>query len=122
MNPVSLMTTPTTKRTILVADPSEHTRYRVARALSKEGHRVTTASDATEARAAAMVFRVDLLVADVDLPGMKNGDLLQQLKQQNGTSGFVAVGLAARASPRAAEAQSVGFSACLFKPLNEAEL
>src|SRR5438477_10597805 len=58
------------KKLVLVADSSEHTRYRLARIFQKAGYRVAVAGDADEAAATSAVLSVDLLVTDIDLPGV----------------------------------------------------
>jgi len=68
------------------------------------------------------VLAVDLLIADIDLPGVAGGDLLRFIRQQAGGRGLGALALAAKASPRAAEAAAAGFDSCLHKPINEAEI
>jgi len=113
---------PVTKKTILVADRSEHTRYRLTRALQQEGHRVYTASDVKNAKATAAVLRVDLLMADIDLPGMMDGELLGLVRQRAGDQPVTAVALATKNSPRLADAPNAGFNDCLMKPLNDARL
>jgi two-component system OmpR family response regulator len=115
-------TDPAAKKTVLVADRSEHTRYRLSRALEQEGHRVYTASDVKNAKATASVLRVDLLMADIDLPGVMDGDLLGIVRERAGGKPVAVVALATKTSPRLADAPGVGFSDCLMKPLNDARL
>jgi len=121
------------KKMVLVADSSEHTRYRLARIFQKAGYRVAVAGDADEAAATAAVLSVDLLVTDIDLPGVvANGirggaALLQTMQQQADQAGrgrrVAGVALAAKNSARAADATTVqGFDACLSKPASEADL
>jgi two-component system OmpR family response regulator len=111
-----------TKKTILVADRSEHTRYRLTRALQQEGHRVYTASDVKNAKATASILRVDLLMADIDLPGMMDGELLGIVRKRAGEQPVMAVALATKSSPRLADATNAGFNDCLMKPLNDERL
>jgi len=111
-----------TKKTILVADRSEHTRYRLTRALQQEGHRVYTASDVKNAKATASVVQVDLLMADIDLPGMMDGELLGIVRDRAGEKQVAVVALATKTSPRLADAPGVGFTDCLMKPLNDERL
>src|SRR4051794_16534455 len=72
------------RKMILVADKSEHSRYRLARILEKEGHRVLVASDANEAKATAAVVSIDLLLADLDLPGVAGGELMRDISASAG--------------------------------------
>ena len=127
LNPVNA------KKMVLIADTSEHTRYRLARIFQKAGYRVAVAGDADEAAATAAVLSVDLLIADIDLPGVvANGirggaALLRAMQQQADQAGrgkrIAGVALAAKGSARAADATAVqAFDQCLSKPASEADL
>lgn len=121
------------RKMVLIADSSEHTRYRLARIFQKAGYRTAVAGDADEAAATAAVLSVDLLITDIDLPGVvANGirggaALLRAMQQQADQAGrgkqIAGVALAAKGSPRAADATTVqGFDECLSKPASEADL
>lgn len=105
--------------TVLVADGSENLRSRVSRMLREAGHRVATASDADEARSMAAILAIDLLVADVDLPGGSGIDLFRELRTTRPE--LCGIALAARTSARAAGALNAGFSAIISKPVSGAE-
>ncbi len=66
---------------ILVVEDDPRLRERLARYLSSEGFRVTTASDAAEARTKLRAIDPDLMVLDVMMPGESGLDLTQSLRQ-----------------------------------------
>ncbi len=67
---------------ILVVEDDARLRERLARYLSGEGFRVTTASDAADARSALRAIDPDLMVLDVMMPGESGLDLTQSLRQE----------------------------------------
>jgi two-component system phosphate regulon response regulator OmpR len=67
---------------ILVVEDDPRLRERLARYLSGEGFRVTTAADAAEARTELRVINPDLMVLDVMMPGESGLDLTQALRQE----------------------------------------
>jgi two-component system, OmpR family, phosphate regulon response regulator OmpR len=67
---------------ILVVEDDERLRDRLARYLAGEGFRVTTATDAADARATLRAIDPDLMVLDVMMPGESGLDLVQSLRHQ----------------------------------------
>jgi two-component system, OmpR family, phosphate regulon response regulator OmpR len=67
---------------ILVVEDDVRLRERLARYLSGEGFRVTTASDAADARTALRAIDPDLMVLDVMMPGESGLGLTQSLRQE----------------------------------------
>jgi two-component system phosphate regulon response regulator OmpR len=67
---------------ILVVEDDPRLRDRLARYLAGEGFRVTSASDAAEARATLRAIDPDLMVLDVTMPGESGLDLTQSLRQE----------------------------------------
>jgi two-component system chemotaxis response regulator CheY len=66
--------------TILVVDDSTTMRQMVAFTLSSAGHDVTEASDGNKALATAKQKKFDLVITDVNMPGMNGIDLVQNLR------------------------------------------
>jgi two-component system chemotaxis response regulator CheY len=66
--------------TILVVDDSTTMRQMVAFTLSSAGHDVTEASDGNKALATAKTKKFDLVITDVNMPGMNGIDLVQSLR------------------------------------------
>jgi len=66
--------------TILVVDDSTTMRQMVAFTLSSAGHDVTEAPDGNKALATAKTKKFDLVITDVNMPGMNGIDLVQSLR------------------------------------------
>ncbi len=67
---------------ILVVEDDPRLRERLARYLTGEGFRVTTAADAAEARAQLRAIDPDLMVLDVMMPGESGLDLTESLRRE----------------------------------------
>ena len=65
---------------ILVVDDSTTMRQMVAFTLSSAGHEVTEAPDGNKALATAKQKKFDLVITDVNMPGMNGIDLVQSLR------------------------------------------
>jgi DNA-binding response OmpR family regulator len=66
--------------TILVIDDDETFLHLVGTLLRREGHEVVTAADAEAAIATLDRWRPDLIVLDIEMPGMSGLELLTRLK------------------------------------------
>jgi two-component system phosphate regulon response regulator OmpR len=71
-----------TGRHILVVDDDGRLRRLLQRYLSEHGYHVSTAADATEAKASLKNFAFDLMVLDVMLPGQNGISLTSELRGQ----------------------------------------
>jgi two-component system, OmpR family, phosphate regulon response regulator OmpR len=107
---------------ILVVEDDVRLRDRLARFLTNEGFRVTSAHDAAEARARMRGISPDLLVLDVMMPGESGLDLTRSLREEQGNDPPVLM-LTARGAP---EDRIAGFEAgaddYLPKPFEPREL
>lgn len=107
---------------ILVVEDDARLRDRLARYLTGEGFRVTSAPDAAEARAQMRGISPDLLVLDVMMPGESGLDLTRSLREEQGHDLPVLM-LTARGAP---EDRIAGFEAgaddYLPKPFEPREL
>ncbi len=68
---------------MLVVDDEELYRRSLGRILSRVGHQVTEARDATEALAAVSAQPVDLVLADIKMPGINGLELVRQVHDIN---------------------------------------
>ena len=68
---------------ILVIDDEESARYAVSRALSQQGHTVEEAPDGATALAAIDRFQPDVIVSDINMPGMDGLALLRRLNERS---------------------------------------
>jgi two-component system, OmpR family, phosphate regulon response regulator PhoB len=81
---------------ILVVDDEADIVALVAYHLAKAGYRVSTASNGSDALAAARHERPALIVLDVMLPGLSGYDVLEQLRAGEATSDVAVLMLTAR--------------------------
>jgi len=65
---------------ILVVDDSTTMRQMVAFTLTSAGHEVVEAPDGNQALATAKTRKFDLVITDVNMPGMNGIDLVQSLR------------------------------------------
>jgi len=65
---------------ILVVDDSTTMRQMVAFTLTSAGHEVVEAPDGNQALATAKEKRFDLVITDINMPGMNGIDLVQSLR------------------------------------------
>ncbi len=71
---------PLRKSTILVVDDEELYRRALERILSRAGHSVVAARDATEALSVVAGQPVDLVIADIRMPGINGLELVRQIQ------------------------------------------
>ena len=64
---------------VLVVDDEELYRHALQRILKRVGHSVSTARDATEALAIVSDQKVDLVLADIQMPGISGLELVRQI-------------------------------------------
>ena len=87
---------------ILLAEDDESLRHFLANALRRSGHMVTDVGDGLKALSTLQEFSVDLLLADVVMPGLDGVELARRASEtQPGIrvmfiTGFAAVALKAR--------------------------
>ena len=83
------------RETILVVDDAPINLKLTDIVLRKEGYRVVTAADAEQALALLDSLRPDLILVDIQLPGMDGLELTRRLKRDVGTRDIVLVALTA---------------------------
>jgi CheY-like chemotaxis protein len=105
--------------TVLVVEDESSVRDLVTRMLVEKGFAVLTASDAYEALRILAERHVDLLFADIVMPGMDGVQLAKQAKlMRPGLKVLFATGYAHKVTERGA--MQVG--RVLYKPVRQAEL
>jgi DNA-binding NtrC family response regulator len=104
------------KLRLLIVDDEEASRYGMRRALTTLGYNVSEAGSAEEARALLKQLQPDLMLLDVNLPGMSGLEFLRELKSQ-GADGPLVIIITAHGSERmAVEAVKSGAYDYLSKP------
>jgi DNA-binding response OmpR family regulator len=108
---------------ILVIDDDASIAGLVAEALQEEGFRVASASDAIQARASAATQAPDLVLLDVNLPGLGGWELLDSLRPPGAlTMPIIVMTGDSRALDGLDDARQRGIVNHLFKPFELNEL
>jgi DNA-binding NtrC family response regulator len=100
----------------MIVDDEEAARYGMRRALSTLGYNITEAGSAEAARALLKQTEPDLLLLDVNLPGMSGLDFLREIKSLNGNGPLVIIVTAHGSERMAVEAVKAGAHDYLSKP------
>ena len=100
----------------MIVDDEEAARYGMRRALSTLGYNITEAGSAEAARALLKQTEPDLLLLDVNLPGMSGLDFLREVKSSNGNGPLVIIVTAHGSERMAVEAVKAGAHDYLSKP------
>lgn len=101
---------------LLIVDDEEGARYGMRRALSTFGYEVTEAESAEVARALMKQQAPDLMLLDVNLPGMSGLEFLRELQTADGESPLVIIITAHGSERMAVEAVKAGAYDYLAKP------
>src|SRR5919107_2690714 len=100
----------------MIVDDEEAARYGMRRALTTFGYNITEAGSAEAARALLKQHEPDLLLLDVNLPGMSGLDFLRELKPLNGSGPLVIIVTAHGSERMAVEAVKAGAHDYISKP------
>ena len=100
----------------MIVDDEEAARYGIRRALTTLGYNISEAGSAEAARALLKQHEPDLLLLDVNLPGMSGLDFLRELKGSNGGGPLVIIVTAHGSERMAVEAVKAGAYDYLSKP------
>ena len=107
---------------LLIVDDEEAARYGMRRALSTLGFSVSEAESAEAARALMKQQEPDLMLLDVNLPGLSGLDFLREMKSANGNCPLVIIITAHGSERMAVEAVKSGAYDYLSKPFELDEL
>jgi CheY-like chemotaxis protein len=104
---------------ILIVDDNPSNMKLVSFLLSNRGYEVRAASNAAEALDSIAERRPDLILMDLQMPGVDGFQLTRQLKADPGTSAIVVVAVTAYAMKGdEARARSAGCDGYLTKPID----
>jgi len=82
----------------LVVDDSMLVRHTVGRYLEEQGFRVESAANGVEGLEVLARMRPDVIITDMQMPGMDGSEFISALKSQSATANIPIVILAGRAS------------------------
>jgi len=106
----------------MIVDDEEAARYGMRRALTTLGYNITEAGSAEAARPLLKQYEPDLLLLDVNLPGLSGLDFLRELKSANGNGPLVIIVTAHGSERMAVEAVKAGAYDYLSKPFEVDDL
>jgi len=105
---------------LLVVDDHKSTLQTLSHIFQRDGHRVVTATTITEALAAAVADKFDLVISDLGLPDGTGTELMEKLRARYGLRGIALTGYGMKED--IARTHEAGFIAHLVKPVSIAEL
>ena len=100
----------------MIVDDEEAARYGMRRALTTFGYNICEAGSAEAARALLKQHEPDLLLLDVNLPGMSGLDFLREIRSADGNGPLVIIVTAHGSERMAVEAVKAGAYDYLSKP------
>lgn len=100
----------------MIVDDEEAARYGIRRALTTFGYNISEAGSAEAARALLKQQETDLLLLDVNLPGMNGLEFLRELNSENGNGPLVIIITAHGSERMAVEAVKAGAYDYVSKP------
>ncbi|MCY1136777.1 response regulator [Actinoplanes sp. Pm04-4] len=109
--------------TVLIAEDDEDVRDLVALRLAAAGYQTVTVNNGNDALTAANFQHPDLVVLDIDMPGLDGLSVCQQLQGMARTSRIPVLILSARGRDLdASYGRSIGASEYMAKPFDSADL
>jgi len=106
---------------VLVVDDQDDVRSLLARLLARDGHRTTTASESTEARAQLRHDRFELVLCDVNMPGESGFELARWILAEHPSTAVVIVS-GVDDPDLAADAVELGAYGYVVKPFKACEI
>jgi two-component system chemotaxis response regulator CheY len=110
-------------RTILAVDDSSSIRQMVALALTRGGYEVISAEDGNAGLAKARTTRADMVITDLNMPGMNGLALIRELRKLPNYTGVPILFLSTESDPAVRqEAKSAGATGWIVKPFQGEQL
>ena len=107
---------------ILVIDDEEAARYGISRALANQGYTLEEAADGTSALERIKEFQPDVIISDINMPGVDGLSLLRQVRREAAEPPLVVLVTAYGSEAVAAEALRAGAYDYLSKPFDVEQL
>ena len=111
-------------RKILVVDDDVNMASAIKRLLKRENfYEVDVAYDGFEAGIKLLLFKPDLVILDMKMPGMNGFEVAQKIKRSANCEHTKIIGVSAYFEPEDKEKLAqIGVTVCLDKPFNSAEM
>lgn len=129
VEPASADTVPTEKirkapedTLIMIADDSKVVRVKTSRVLTKHLYQVTLAEDGNEAASQLDFIMPDLLITDVEMPGMDGFELTQHLRSNPATAKLPIIMISGGSDELVEKAKLAGIDVLLGKPYSDEDL
>jgi len=107
---------------VLLADDSKVVRVKTGRLLEKQGWQVLLAEDGEAALQALQAHAPDLLITDVEMPGLDGFELTRRLRSQARFARLPVIMITSSDTRHRAEANAAGVNLLLGKPYAEETL
>jgi CheY-like chemotaxis protein len=107
---------------VMVADDSKVVRVKIGRLLALHQYRVTFATDGLDAVNQMRTSMPDVVITDVDMPGMDGFELTRHVRQNPLTAHIPVIMITAADDKHRQDADGAGVSVLLGKPYPEDEL
>jgi CheY-like chemotaxis protein len=108
---------------VLAVDDNAVNRFMLEKQLLRQGCRVVTAADGTEALAILRQQRFEIVFMDVSMPGMDGMEVTRRLREAEGVARSVVIGVTAHAGPDVHQScLAAGMDHVAVKPFKLADL
>ena len=107
---------------VMVADDSKVVRVKASRLLAKHQYQVLLAEDGADAAAQMQATLPDILITDVEMPGMDGFELTRHLRSNARTAHIPVIMITAADDRHQAAAQEAGVNVLLGKPYEDDDL
>jgi two-component system chemotaxis response regulator CheY len=110
-------------RKILAVDDSISIRQMVTLALNRGGYEVVTANDGNDGLAKAKGVAADMVITDLNMPGMNGLELIREIRKLPSYNGVPIIFLTTESDPALkAQAKANGATAWIVKPFQGEQL
>jgi CheY-like chemotaxis protein len=107
---------------VMVADDSKVVRIKTGRLLAAHQYQVCYANDGLEALQQLQAQRPDVVITDVEMPGMDGFELTRHIRSQEATARLPVIMITAADERHREQAEQAGVSVLLGKPYPEEAL
>lgn len=107
---------------IMVADDSKVVRVKTSRVLAKHDYQVALAEDGNDAASQIDLIMPDLLITDVEMPGMDGFALTLHLRANPATAHLPIIMISGASDELAGKAKEAGIDVLLGKPYSDEDL